>query len=87
MSGLNGQHSVADAAPGDANFNGGRWTVKMVVYTPQGVTTFDPDMDGNVNFELMDADQVLQHEASGDLEVFDTTTYFECPMLPRRGNH
>lgn len=84
MSGLTGQRSVADAAPGDPDFNGGRWSVKMVLFTDQGVALFDPDGDGVVNFELMSDAEVLEHEAAGDLEIFDTTIYFECPLLPRR---
>lgn len=85
-SGLTGQRSIADAAPGDPDFNGGRWSVKMVVFTAQGVQLFDPDGDGAVNFEMMSDAELLQHAADGDVEIYETTFYFECPVLPRRGH-
>lgn len=85
MSGLQGQHSVAESAPGDRDYNGGRWNVQKVVFTQEGLAIHDPDGDGMVNFELMSAEQVLMHEALGHLTVFSADFYFECPMLPRRG--
>lgn len=82
MSGLVGQRSISDAAPADTAFNGGRWSVKMVVFTPQGISVHDPDGDGTINMELMNAAQVLEQESMGYVEVLDTTIYFECPLLP-----
>jgi len=82
MSGLTGQRSVAEAAPGDRDYNGGRWRVQMVVFTPLGLSVHDPDGDGVVNFELTSAEQVLQHEMLGHLEIFDANFSFECPLLP-----
>ena len=87
MSGLEGQRSVAESAPGDPDFNGGRWTVKAVVFTPEGLDALDPDGDGFVNFELTTAEDVLQQESLGYLVIYDTAIYFECPMLPNRGRH
>ncbi len=83
MSGLQGQRSVSESAPGDPTYNGGRWWVQMVVFTAQGAAVHDPDGDGIVNFELMSAAEVLQHAALGHLEIFDAGVYFECPLLPR----
>lgn len=84
MSGLAGQRSVSESAPGDPDFNGGRWDVQMVVFTPQGILAHDPDGDGVVNFELTDAEEVLEHEVLGHIVINDANFYFECPMLPRR---
>ncbi len=84
MSGLAGQRSVSESAPGDPGFNGGRWDVQMVVFTAQGVEAHDPDGDGIVNFELTDAVEVLDHEALVHIVINDANFYFECPMLPRR---
>ncbi len=81
MSGLKGQRSVSESAPGDRNYNGGRWAVKMAVFTDQGKAIHDPDNDGTVNFELKSAEQVLEHQALGHLEIMDTQIYFECPLL------
>jgi len=85
MSGLLGQRSVADGAPGDPEFNGGRWDVQMVTFTPLGVEVHDQNDDGYVDFELVTEEDVLEHEILGHLVINDANFYFECPMLPRRG--
>ena len=84
MSGLMGQRAVADAAPGDRNYNGGRWSVQMAVFTDLGKEVHDTDDDGHVDAELTSADQVMMMVDLGHLEVFPANFYFECPMLPRR---
>lgn len=81
MSGLSGQRSVSEAAPGDSDFNGGRWWVQAVVFTDEGISVHDPDGDGIVNFELTNAEAVLHHAELGHLVIMPTSTYFECPML------
>lgn len=86
MSGLSGQRSVAESAPRDPEYNGGRWNVQMVVFTPAGIAAHDPDGNGIVNFELTNAEDVLAHEALGHIIINDANFYFECPLLPRRGN-
>ncbi len=85
MSGLEGQRSVAESAPGDPDYNGGRWDVQMVVFTEQGMAVHDPDGDGMVNFELTSAEQVLDHADLDHIIINDANFYFECPLLPRRG--
>ena len=85
MSGLSGQRSVAEAAPGDRDFNGGRWDVQMAVFTAQGLMDHDPDGDGLVDFELTSAEEVEAHEQLGHIVINDANFYFECPLLPRRG--
>jgi hypothetical protein len=83
MSGLQGQRSVSEASPGDPTYNGGRWSLKMVVFTDAGRDLTDPDGDGIVNFELVSQAEVLQQAAQGYLTILDTNIYFECPLLPR----
>jgi hypothetical protein len=85
MSGLEGQRGVAESAPGDRDYNGGRWDVQMVTFTEIGKAVHDPDGDGMVNFELTSAEQVLAHEGLGHIIINDADFYFECPLLPRRG--
>ena len=87
MSGLDGQRSVADAAPGDPDFNGGRWNVQMVVFTGDGLDALDMDDDGVIDFELTNDADVLAAESLGYLEISPANFYFECPLLPRRGRH
>jgi len=84
MSGLMGQRAVADAAPGDRHYNGGRWSVYVAVFTDVGQETLDEDEDGFVDFELTSADQVLHQVSLGNVEVHPANFYFECPMLPRK---
>jgi len=84
MSGLEGQRSVTVSAPGDPDYNGGRWNVQMVVFTPLGISVHDPDGDGIVNFELTDAEALLEHEALGHIIINDANFYFECPLRPRK---
>ena len=84
ISGLAGQRAVSESAPGDRNYNGGRWSVKLAVFTDAGKAVHDPDGDGIVNFELTNADDLLEHYRLGHLEIIDTAIYFECPLLPRK---
>lgn len=84
MSGLTGQRSISASAPGDPDYNGGRWSVKAVVFTEDGLNVHDPDGDGVANFELTSEEDLMAHYLLGHLEIMDTPIYFECPMLPRR---
>ena len=86
MSGLKGQRSVSESAPGDADYNGGRWAVMPVEFTDLGRAIHDPDNNGKVDFELTNAEQVLKHAELGHLIIHPVAVYFECPLLPRRGN-
>ena len=65
LSGLTGQRSVSESAPGDRDFNGGRWAVKLAVFTDTGRAVHDPDGDGSVNFELTNVNDLYHHVALG----------------------
>lgn len=82
-SGLEGQRSVAEYAPGDPEYNGGRWNVMVVTFTDSGRMIHDPDNDGEVNFELTNAEAVLQHAQLGHLTISEPGVYFECPLIPK----
>jgi hypothetical protein len=82
MNELQGQRSVSEAAPGDRDYNGGRWRVYLAFFTPLGETVHDADGDGLVDFELTTAEQVLEHQALGHLEIVDANFSFVCPLLP-----
>ena len=81
MSGLSGQRAVSNAAPGDTDYNGGRWSVKIVTFTTLGKSVHDPDGDGMVNFELTNAGAVAHHESLGHITIMDTDISFECPLI------
>jgi len=83
-SGLAGQRSVSESKPGDPDYNGGRWEVLPVTFTAQGVSIHDPDGDGEVNFELTSAEQVLAHVQLGHLTIGDPVRYFVCPLHPQK---
>ena len=74
-SGLNGFRDgvplISESKPGDQDYNGGRWHLNVIT-----------DTDDCEGYE--DA------AAFEDLDTADftsTDTYFECPLLPRRGNN
>jgi hypothetical protein len=85
-SGLTGQRSVGESKPGDQDYNGGRWQVTLVAYTPSGITHFDPDGDGAVNMELTSWEDVGQAISMGYLEVTGPGPSFTCPLHRQNGN-
>jgi len=81
-SGLDGQRSVSEAAPGDRDYNGGRWNVMSVAYTEAGLAFFDEDNDGTVDFELTNAEDVLEAAEMGLITITKANFYFSCPLRP-----
>jgi hypothetical protein len=66
--------AISESKPGDQDYNGGRWEV----WDPK------PDVD------LPDFSSACKFEDLGkEFESFfePTGTYFECPLLPRRGHN
>jgi hypothetical protein len=81
--GLRGQRSIADAKPGDQDFNGGRWEVHFVSYTAAGLAHFDPDGDGVANYELTSDSALMSAAASGYLSVDpNVARRFVCTLNP-----
>lgn len=76
-----GQPAVAEAGPGNPNFNGGRWYTQTVEWTQAGF-----DAHGIVPV-LKSYDDVLLHESLGHLIITPgspdgSPTFFLCPLLP-----
>ncbi len=73
------QLNVAEAAPGDTDFNGGRWAVHPVAF-PNGydAALTSGDLDGNG--VLDSAEEVLAAATAGDATVLDAVTYFVCTV-------
>ena len=73
-----GQLSVAEAAPGNPYYNGGRWAVSTAMWTASG----DPSA------VLTSYDEILDAVLAGELMIIDgppaggPPPYFECPLLP-----
>ena len=81
-----GQLPVAEAAPGNPNYNGGRWFTHEVMWTQAG---FDAHGIAPILMSYMD---IMIHENLGHLDILPGSPggdgappdYFECPMLPVR---
>jgi hypothetical protein len=66
--------NVASSAPGDRDFNGGRW---MVIGATWNVAPY----------QLHSEEEVLAAAAAGDITLSDgPIRLFECPVIPMRGN-
>lgn len=79
---LPGQRSVAEAKPGDRDYNGGRWQVTVLTFTEEGLAVHDEDGNGMADFELTSWEQVQEHIGLGHLEVAGPGPRFVCPLLP-----
>lgn len=67
-----GLANVSDAAPGEPGFNGGRWEVRPITWL-----TIEPT-------QFTNADQILEAEEAGQIEIGDVAQRFECPLIPAR---
>ncbi|HZD11204.1 MAG TPA: hypothetical protein VE553_07665 [Candidatus Binatia bacterium] len=67
--GVEGQLPVAEAAPGNPAYNGGRWIEYFVTWNiePVHVTSFA---------------ELQPYLDSGDATVVESGNYFQCPLLP-----
>ncbi len=68
----NGLAAVSNAAPGDQEYNGGRWEVRLVTFLTIPATQFT------------NADQVLAAAANGEIQIGDVARRFECPLIRSR---
>lgn len=67
--------NVASSAPGDRDYNGGRW---VVIGASWNVAPY----------QLHSEEEVLAAADAGDISLTDgPIRWFECPVIPMRGNH
>ena len=77
-----GQLPVSEAAPGNPNYNGGRWFTHTVDWTEEGFMTH-----GTVPV-LTSYDDIMYHFDMGHLVITQGSfpggppRYFQCPLLP-----
>jgi hypothetical protein len=60
--------NVAEAKPGDRDYNGGRWMVTAIEWH-------------TVPTQLTSAEEVLAAEAAGDLSIGGVVRMFVCPVI------
>ncbi|MEJ2651388.1 MAG: hypothetical protein P8173_06280 [Gammaproteobacteria bacterium] len=71
------QLPVSEAAPGNPNYNGGRWSVQNVAWTASGFLAY-----GGYAPILTSEEEIKYNEGLGYLEITSGSTYFQCPLLP-----
>ncbi len=84
--GLKGQRAVAEAAPGDINYQNGRWQVVILEFTPEGRKVFDINNDGYSEFEITNWD-MAQHFMNDHsyLKVIAEGAKFDAPLIRPKG--
>lgn len=76
------QMNVATAAPGDRDYNGGRWRVHALAFSdyPGALADANVDMNGN---GVLDSDEEVQAAiAGGYASDAGVVKSFECPVIP-----
>lgn len=83
--GAEGQLPVAEAAPGNSDYNGGRWYTQTVTWTEEGMTAHGANLP-----VLTSMADVMFHASLGHLDIqagtFDggPPAFFVCPLLPAK---
>lgn len=67
-----GLANVADAAPGDMEYNGGRWEVRLVEFLNIAPTQFK------------NADDIHTAAMNGEISIGSVVRRFECPLIAAR---
>jgi hypothetical protein len=75
------QPSVATAAPGDRDYNGGRWMVHLLTF-PSGYATALLTGDLNGNGVIDSADELGVALDTGDAIDAGIVRQFVCPVIP-----
>lgn len=79
------QRNVATAAPGDRDYNGGRWMVHSVVFSDYEAAL--AAADGNNSGDLDSDAEIHAAIAAGFATDEGVIKQFECPTIPLPGNH
>ncbi len=78
------QPNVAEAAPGDPGFRGGRWQVHALSFnTSYAVTVAAHDTNGSGNLDsTAEIDAALADPGAGGATDAGVVKLFECPVIP-----
>jgi hypothetical protein len=81
------QLNVASAAPGDRDFNGGRWMVHAVTFSDYAGALADSDVDMNEN-GVLDSDAEVLAAIDGRYATDNgVVKMFECPVIKMPRGH
>jgi len=83
-----GQPNVADAAPGDAGYNGGRWQVHALGFnTSWAMTVAAHDSNGSGDLDSTDeVEAALADGGAGGATDMGVVKSFVCPAIPVPGH-
>jgi len=71
------QLPVSEAAPGNPNYNGGRWSLQTVTWTADAFVAY-----GGYAPILKSEEDIKYNEELGYLVIESGGAYFQCPLLP-----
>jgi len=71
------QLPVAEAAPGNPKYNGGRWNLQTVAWTQAGFMAY-----GGYAPVVKSEEEIKYNEQMGYLVIASGGAYFQCPLLP-----
>jgi hypothetical protein len=77
---IDGQPNVATAAPGDPDYNGGRWMVTALTFNDYDAAV--AAVDANGSGDLDSAAEVHAAMAQGFVDGSEVVRWFECPVIP-----
>jgi hypothetical protein len=78
-------HNVADAAPGDPGFHGGRWRVHALSFANYGAALAAYDKNSSGNFDSAAEVEAALTGGVGGAEDLGVVKSFECPLIPVPG--
>ena len=78
------QTNVAEAAPGDPDYNGGRWMVHGLSFADYGAAVAAYDANGSGDFDS--AEEVEAAIAGGAATDLGVVKRFVCPAIPLPGS-
>jgi hypothetical protein len=81
--GAAGQMPVGEAAPGNPNYNGGRWFTQTVMWTADGMDAYGGALPVLMSYEEIEYNYDMEYlEIKAGSPAGGPPDYFQCPLLP-----
>ena len=77
---IDGQRGISDAAPGQKGYNGGRWIVRVVTLTEDGLNALDADNNGVIDSEITSDEDLHNLESMGYAIIGEASQAIVCPL-------